>query len=377
MLKSKLKVVTVVGTRPEIIRLSRVMSLLDEHVNHIIAHTGQNYDYELNEIFYKDLELRKPDIFMNVEVTSLEATVGDIIRKSGELLRVEKPDALLVLGDTNSCLSAYMAKRLHIPIFHMEAGNRCFDFNVPEEINRRVIDHLADFNLVYTEHARRHLISEGLPHRRIYLTGSPMYEVLNFYREKINSSTILETLKLKRHNYFAASIHREENVDNPRNLLKVMGVLNSIASAFNLPVIVSTHPRTRKRLEYISDIKVDPQIQFLKPFAFTDYVNLQMNALCTISDSGTISEESAILNFPALSLRNSMERPEAQDAGTVILTGFDPDVIMSSIRIAVAERARLIAKLLPVEYIIPDTSWRTVKLIMGLQNLSNKWHGIQ
>jgi len=204
-----------------------------------------------------------------------------------------------------------------------------------------------------------------------------MYEVLNFYREKINSSTILETLKLKRHNYFAASIHREENVDNPRNLLKVMGVLNSIASAFNLPVIVSTHPRTRKRLEYISDIKVDPQIQFLKPFAFTDYVNLQMNALCTISDSGTISEESAILNFPALSLRNSMERPEAQDAGTVILTGFDPDVIMSSIRIAVAERARLIAKLLPVEYIIPDTSWRTVKLIMGLQNLSNKWHGIQ
>lgn len=377
MLKSKLKVLTVVGTRPEIIRLSRVMSLLDEHVNHIIAHTGQNYDYELNEIFFKDLELRKPDIFLNVDVTSLEATVGDIIRKSGELLRVEKPDALLVLGDTNSCLSAYMAKRLHIPIFHMEAGNRCFDFNVPEEINRRLIDHLADFNLVYTEHARRHLISEGLPHRRIYLTGSPMYEVLNFYREKINSSAIIETLKLKRHNYFAVSIHREENVDNPGNLLKVLGVLNSIASAYNLPVIVSTHPRTRKRLENINNVKVDPQIQFLKPFAFTDYVNLQLNALCTISDSGTISEESAILNFPAISLRNSMERPEAQDAGTVILTGFDPDVIMSSIRIAVAEQARLIAKVLPFEYIIPDTSWRTVKVIMGLQSLSNKWHGIQ
>ncbi|HPB14222.1 MAG TPA: UDP-N-acetylglucosamine 2-epimerase, partial [Bacteroidales bacterium] len=204
---SKLKVLTVVGTRPEIIRLSRVMSLLDEHVNHIIAHTGQNYDYELNEIFYKDLDLRKPDFFLNVDVSSLEASVGDIIRKSGELLRREKPDALLVLGDTNSCLSAYMAKRLHIPIFHMEAGNRCFDFNVPEEINRRIIDHIADFNLVYTEHARRHLISEGLPHRRIYLTGSPMYEVLNYYRQKIDASDILETLKLTKGQYFVVSVH--------------------------------------------------------------------------------------------------------------------------------------------------------------------------
>ena len=222
MNRTKLKVLTVVGTRPEIIRLSRVMSLLDEHVNHIIAHTGQNYDYELNEIFYKDLDLRKPDFFLNVDVSSLEASVGDIIRKSGELLRAEKPDALLVLGDTNSCLSAYMAKRLHIPIFHMEAGNRCFDFNVPEEINRRIIDHIADFNLVYTEHARRHLISEGLPHRRIYLTGSPMFEVLNYYKNKIEASTIADTLKLEKGKYFVVSMHREENVDNPENLRRIL-----------------------------------------------------------------------------------------------------------------------------------------------------------
>ncbi len=303
---------TVVGTRPEIIRLSRVMSLLDEHVNHIIAHTGQNYDYELNEIFYKDLELRKPDFFLNVDVTSLEASVGDIIRKSGELLRAEKPDALLVLGDTNSCLSAYMAKRLHIPIFHMEAGNRCFDFNVPEEINRRVIDHIADFNLVYTEHARRHLIAEGLPHRRIYLTGSPMFEVLNYYKSKIDASTIADTLKLQKKKYFVVSTHREENVDNPENLRRILVILNSLAGDYQLPVIVSTHPRTRKRLEAMDDLMIDPLIQFLKPFGFTDYVNLQMNALCTISDSGTISEESAMLDFAAISLRNSMERPEAR-----------------------------------------------------------------
>jgi len=304
----KLKVLTVVGTRPEIIRLSRVMSLLDEHVNHIIAHTGQNYDYELNEIFYNDLNLRKPDFFLDIDVSSLEASVGDIIKKSGELLRKERPDALLVLGDTNSCLSAYMAKRLHIPIFHMEAGNRCFDFNVPEEINRRIIDHIADFNLVYTEHARRHLISEGLPHRRIYMTGSPMNEVLSYYKEKINTSKILDNLELTGKRYFIVSVHREENVDNRENLERVLFIINRIASDYKLPVIISTHPRTRKRLEAIDGIKMDQQIQFLKPFGFSDYIHLQMNSICTVSDSGTISEESAILGFPAVSLRNSMER---------------------------------------------------------------------
>jgi len=376
MNRNNLKVLTVVGTRPEIIRLSRVMSLLDEHVNHIIAHTGQNYDYELNEIFFQDLKLRKPDFFLNVDVSSLEASVGDIIRKSGELLRAEKPDALLVLGDTNSCLSAYMAKRLHIPIFHMEAGNRCFDFNVPEEINRRVIDHIADFNLVYTEHARRHLISEGLPHRRIYLTGSPMFEVLNYYKDKIEASTITETLKLEKKKYFVVSTHREENVDNPENLHKILVILNSLAADYQLPVIVTTHPRTRKRLEALDALKMDPRIKFLKPFGFTDYVNLQMNALCTVSDSGTISEESAILNFSAISLRNSMERPEAQDVGTIILTGFDQNIVMDSVKIVVQENEAKPRKQLPFEYSVPDTSWRVLKLIQGLSSLSNKWHGV-
>ncbi len=402
MTEAKLKVLTVVGTRPEIIRLSRVMSLLDQHVNHIIAHTGQNYDYELNEIFFRDLELRKPDYFLNVDVSSLEASVGDIIRKSGELLRKEKPDALLVLGDTNSCLSAYMAKRLHIPIFHMEAGNRCFDFNVPEEINRRLIDHISDFNLVYTEHARRHLISEGLPHRRIYLTGSPMYEVLSHYRPKIDSSIILHDLglvtvgsrqlavgkeenhksKITNHKsqikgaYFLVSTHREENVDNPDNLKSILTILNLLAIKYKVPVIVSTHPRTRKRLQGMKDITPDPLIQFLKPFGFTDYVHLQMNALCTISDSGTISEESAILNFPAISLRNSMERPEAQDAGTIILTGFDPDNVLASVELAIKEHNSGTKKQVPADYQVPDTSWRVLKLIQGLAGLSNKWHGV-
>ncbi len=376
MNSGKLKVLTVVGTRPEIIRLSRVMSLLDEHVNHIIAHTGQNYDYELNEIFYNDLELRKPDFYLNVDVSSLEASVGDIIRKTGELLRREMPDALLVLGDTNSCLSAYMAKRLHIPIFHMEAGNRCFDFNVPEEINRRIIDHIADFNLVYTEHARRHLISEGLPHRRVYLTGSPLNEVLAYYRPKIEASAIANSLNLEKGRYFVVSAHREENVDNPENLQKILAILNQLAEEYKVPVIVSTHPRTRKRLEAAGDHHTNPLIQFLRPFGFTDYVNLQMNALCTVSDSGTISEESAILNFPAISIRNSMERPEAQDAGTIILTGFTPETVLLSIKTVIAEHRSQRTRRIPADYQVLDTSWRVLKLLLGLSGLSNKWHGV-
>jgi len=378
MIKSSLKVLTVVGTRPEIIRLSRVMALLDQHFNHIIAHTGQNYDYELNEIFFKDLELRKPDFFLNVDTSSLEAAVGDIIRKSGELLRKESPDALLVLGDTNSCLSAYMAKRLHIPVFHMEAGNRCFDFNVPEELNRRVIDHMSDYNLVYTEHARRHLIAEGLPQRRIYLTGSPMKEVLDYYIPKINGSVILDTLHLKQKEYFVISTHREENVDNPEHLQKILAILDLLVKEYDVPVIVSTHPRTRKRLEQLPGMKMDPKIQFLKPFGFTDYVHLQMNALCTLSDSGTISEESSILNFPAISFRQSMERPEAQDAGTIILTGFDTQVVMDSIRLVMKEFEQTGGyRKIADDYTIDNTSWRVVKLIAGNAKLSNLWNGIQ
>lgn len=371
-----MKVMTIVGTRPEIIRLSRVIVLLEEHVEHVLVHTGQNYDYELSEIFFNDLGLRKPDFFLEVNTSSLGATVGDIILKSEQVMLKVKPDAVLVLGDTNSCLSAYIAKRLHIPIFHMEAGNRSFDFNVPEEINRRVIDHLADFNLVYTEHARRHLISEGLPHRRIYLTGSPMKEVIDFYKPNIEQSKILNILGIERNRYFVVSVHREENVDNPKNLDRILGVLNKIYEEYHFPIIVSTHPRTRKRLEAIKQNTNSDHIQFLKPFGFSDYVNLQMNATCTISDSGTISEESAILSFPAISLRQSMERPEAQDAGTIILTGFEPEIILQSIQLVMEEHKRGCYKQIPVDYLVQNTSWRVLKLIMGNTKLSNKWYGI-
>jgi UDP-N-acetylglucosamine 2-epimerase (non-hydrolysing) len=376
MQKSKLKVMTIVGTRPEIIRLSRTMALLDQYLTQIIVHTGQNYDYELNEIFWNELELRKPDYFLKVDTTSLGATVGDIIRKSEEVLKQERPDALLVLGDTNSCLSAYMAKRMHIPVFHMEAGNRSFDFNVPEEVNRRIIDHIADFNLVYTEHARRHLLSEGLPHRRIYLTGSPMKEVLDYYMPKIKASQALKHQSLIPNSYFLVSVHREENVDNPENLKKIISILNALAQEYNLPIIVSTHPRTRKRLEALELTSLDQRIQWLKPFGFLDYVNLEMNALCTISDSGTISEESSILSFPAISLRQSMERPEAQDTGSIILTGFNPEVVLDSIQLSIKEQQNKIQRNIPTDYAITNTSWRVLKLIMGNTGLSNLWIGI-
>ena len=399
-MKSNLKIVTVVGTRPEIIRLSRTMSLLDEHLTQVIVHTGQNYDYELNEIFWKELELRKPDYFLNIDTSSLGASVGDILRKTEEVLTKEKPDGLLVLGDTNSCLSAYIAKRMHIPIFHMEAGNRCFDFNVPEEVNRRIIDHIADFNLVYTEHARRHLLTEGLPHRRIYLTGSPMKEVLDYYKPKIDKSNILSQLSLAGSDphlkpnasspYFLVSVHREENVDNPENLTKIVTILNSLAEKYNFPVIVSTHPRTRKRLEslhtaHLSDDEIPLQpdntphalIQFLKPFGFLDYVHLEQNAICTLSDSGTISEESAMLSFPAISLRQSMERPEAQDAGTIILTGFDPEIVLSAVETVIEEHKLRVYNNNVVDYSITDTSWRVLKLILGNTKLSNLWNGIK
>ena len=373
---SKLKIMTFIGTRPEIIRLSRTMALLDEHLNQVIVHTGQNYDYELNEVFFKDLDLRKPDYFLGIETSSLETSVGDIIRKSGEVLKKENPDAVLVLGDTNSCLAAYMAKRLHIPVFHMEAGNRSFDFNVPEEINRRIIDHIADFNLVYTEHARRHLLSEGLPHSRIYLTGSPMREVLDFYMPKIYKSSILSTLGIEKKEYFLVSTHREENVDNPVNLKKILIVLDKLVDKYNLPVIVSTHPRTRKRIEQMGEENLNKKILFLKPFGFLDYVYLQSQSLCTLSDSGTISEESSILGFPAISLRQSMERPEAQDTGSIILTGFDTNIILDSISLAIKERDEREIFSIPDDYQIKDTSWRVIKLILGNSKLSNIWNGI-
>lgn len=373
---TKNKVLTIVGTRPEIIRLSKIIKLLDKYTDHVLVHTGQNYDYELNEIFFSDLGIRKPNYFMGIETSTLGAAIGDIFRKSEEILKKENPDALLVLGDTNSCLSAYMAKRLHIPIFHMEAGNRSFDFNVPEEINRRVIDHIADFNLAYTEHARRHLISEGLPHRRIYVTGSPMKEVINENLDKIMSSEILSNLNISKKKYFVVSTHREENVDNPTRLKQILKILEILAKKYSLPIIVSTHPRTKKKLEELNNINSNQLIHFLKPFGFTDYINLQMNALCTISDSGTISEESSILNFPAISLRQSMERPEAQDAGTIILTGFNEEVVINSIKLVIDEFKQGGYKTIPSDYQIENTSWKVLKLITGNAGLSNNWWGI-
>jgi len=376
MNKSNLKVATIIGTRPEIIRLSSTIKLLDKYLQQIVIHTGQNYDYELNEVFFEDLGLRKPDFFLNVNTSTLGHVLGETLIKSEEVLRRENPDAVLILGDTNSSIAGIIAKRLRIPIFHMEAGNRSFDMNVPEEINRKIIDHVADFNLVYTEHARRHLLSEGLPHRRIYLTGSPMKEVLLDNMEKIESSYILDKLKLKEKNYFIISAHREENVDNPKHLSQILEVLNTLASEYDMPVIVSTHPRTRNRLESLKSVMIDDRIQFLKPFGFFDYINLQMNALCTVSDSGTISEESSILSFPAISLRQSMERPEAQDAGTIILTGFDVDVVLGSIRTVIDEHKLGGYERIAEDYTITNTSWRVLKLIMGNARLSNKWWGI-
>lgn len=372
----KLKVATVIGTRPEIIRLSSIIKRIDQYLDQIIIHTGQNYDYELNEVFFEDLGLRKPDYFLGVDTSSLGHVLGETLIKSEEVFIKEKPDAVLILGDTNSSIAGIIAKRLRIPIFHIEAGNRSFDMNVPEEINRRIIDHIADFNLVYTEHARRHLLSEGLEHRRIYLTGSPMFEVLNDNMDKIKSSSILKDIGLNKKGYFIISTHREENVDNPVHLKKIVAILNALAEKYDVPVIVSTHPRTKKRLELLGGIEIDQRIKFLKPFGFFDYVNLQMNALCAISDSGTISEESAILSFPAISLRQSMERPEAQDAGTIILAGFDLDIILNSVNAVVEEQKQGKYQQIPNEYKINNTSWRVLKLIMGNTKLSNRWWGI-
>ena len=373
---NKLKVMTILGTRPEIIRLSCVMALLDKYVDHEIVHTGQNYDYELNEIFFNELNVRKPDYFLGVDHSSLGAVMGNILISIEKVLEKKKPDAVLILGDTNSSIAGIMAKRMKIPIYHMEAGNRCFDLNVPEEINRKIIDHISDFNLVYTEHARRHLLSEGLPHRRIYLTGSPMKEVLLTNMDKIQSARILEQLGLEQKGYFIVSIHREENVDNKENFGLLLRSLNLICEEYDLPVIVSTHPRTRKRLKALSGVKLHANIQFLKPFGFFDYNHLQMYAFCAISDSGTISGESSMLSFPAITVRNAMERPEALDTGNIILTGLNPDTILQAIKVLTEEKGSLGKYPIPEEYEIENVSQRVVKLIVGTAKLSHVWDGI-
>ena len=372
----KLKILTVLGTRPEIIRLASVMKLLDEHTEHQIVHTGQNYDFELNQVFFDELGVKKPDHFLEVDTSSLGKVLGEILIKTEAVFLKEKPDAVLVLGDTNSAIATLMAKRMKIPTYHMEAGNRSFDANVPEEINRKMVDHLADFNLVYTEHARRHLLSEGLSHRFIYLTGSPMAEVLDSHKDSIESSAILDDLSLEKNKYFIVSVHREENVDHPQNLKKVISCLDALYKEFNLPVIVSTHPRTKNRLEKlgIDDLKGD--IRFLKPFGFFDYNNLQKNSFCAISDSGTISEESAMLDFPAVTLRNSIERPEALDKGSIALTGLNEDVLISAVRLVTTEKEYYSHREVPEEYKVMNTSLRVLKLILGTAKLTSKWRNM-
>ncbi|MEH6756960.1 MAG: UDP-N-acetylglucosamine 2-epimerase (non-hydrolyzing) [Parasphingorhabdus sp.] len=377
----KLKVMTVLGTRPEIIRLSRVMARLDKHVDHKIVHTGQNWDYELNEVFFSDLGVRKPDYFLGVDTSSLGAVLGGILVETEKVLKAERPDALLVLGDTNSAISAIMARRMKIPIYHMEAGNRSFDRNVPEETNRRLVDHISDFNLVYTEHARRHLLSEGIQHRRIYLTGSPMREVLEHYRTQINSSDVLERLNLERGKYFIVSMHREENVDSKQRLISLVETLNQLAEDYNVPVIISTHPRTRNRLEAIEGLVFDDRVRDLKPFGFHDYNHLQMHSLCAISDSGTIAEESSILDFPAISPRDAIERPEALDTGNIVNTGLNRNTMLEAIKMVVAVDAdrKTSGERCPIpdDYQISNTSERVIKLIMGTARLSNDWDGIR
>lgn len=377
----RLKVMTILGTRPEIIRLSRVMARLDDFTDHAIVHTGQNWDYTLNEVFFEDLGVRKPDHFLGTGGGTLGETLGKILIESEKVLLQDRPDAVVVLGDTNSAISAIMARRMKIPVYHMEAGNRSFDRNVPEETNRKIVDHIADFNLVYTEHARRHLLSEGCHHRRIYLTGSPMREVLEYYRDQIEASDILSRLDLNDRGYFIVSLHREENVDSAERLLSLVDALNQIATSYDMPIIVSTHPRTRKRLDALEGIPLHTNVQWMKPFGFHDYNKLQTRAFCAISDSGTIAEESSILGFPAISPRDAIERPEALDSGCIMMTGLDSDTIMNGVNAVTnmfeRRRKQAIQQPVPADYCITNTSERVVSLVLGSAKLSNTWDGIR
>lgn len=368
------KVMTVVGTRPEIIRLACVIQRLDDSVDHVLVHTGQNYDYTLNEVFFSDLGLRAPDYYLGVDTSSLGAVLGGVLIGTERVLREVKPDALLVLGDTNSCIAAVMAKRMRIPVYHMEAGNRCFDENVPEETNRRLVDHVADFNLVYTEHARRNLLGEGLHPRRILKTGSPMREVLMKYLPQIEASDVLDRLDLSPRGYFLVSAHREENVDSPERLSALLDCLEAVQTTFDLPVIVSTHPRTRKRLDALG--RSVAGVSFHEPLGFHDYNKLQMNAACCLSDSGTISEESTILNFPAITLRDSIERPEALDTGGIVMTGLDPVNVVEAVRLAIAQFAEG-AKEIPDDYLIDNCSQRAVNFIVSTAKRHAQWSGLR
>ncbi|MEZ9859223.1 non-hydrolyzing UDP-N-acetylglucosamine 2-epimerase [Vibrio splendidus] len=359
----KLKVMSVVGTRPEIIRLSRVLAKLDEHCDHVLVHTGQNYDFELNEVFFNDLGVRKPDYFLNAAGKNAAETIGQVIIKVDQALEEILPDAMLVLGDTNSCLSAIPAKRRKVPIFHMEAGNRCFDQRVPEETNRRIVDHTADINLTYSSIARDYLLTEGLPADRVIKTGSPMFEVLNHYMPQIDGSDVLSRLELEQGQFFVVSAHREENVDSPKQLAKLAETLNTVAEHYDMPVIVSTHPRTRNRIE-AQGIKFHQNIQLLKPLGFHDYNHLQKNAKVVLSDSGTINEESSIMNFPALNLREAHERPEGMEEASVMMVGLGVNRVMQALQVLDTQPSGNERLLRPVyDYSMPNVSDKMVRII--------------
>lgn len=371
-----MKIVTVVGTRPEIIRLAAVMRRLDstEGVEHVLVHTGQNYDYSLNEVFFKELGLRKPDHVLEVATDSLGVTIGEIISRTEAVLDQEQPDAFLVLGDTNSALSTVIAKRKRIPTYHMEAGNRCFDLNVPEETNRKLVDHTADYNLAYTEHARRNLLAEGLHPRKTIVTGSPMNEVLALYKEGIESSNVLVDLDLGEGQYFLVSAHREETVDNQDRLIQLLESLNVVAENWGHPVLVSTHPRTRKRIEVLDGQTVNELVRFHEPFGLMDYCKLQLNAACVLSDSGTIAEESTLLGFPAVTLRGSIERPEALDTGSITMVDVAPESVIAGIVFAMSRVGR---PQLPADYAITNTSERVVNYILSTVPQHKQWHGLR
>jgi UDP-N-acetylglucosamine 2-epimerase (non-hydrolysing) len=376
----KLTVITVVGTRPEIIRLSRLIPLLDKNFNHIFVNTGQNKDPMLSKIFFEELEIRPPDLYLDVDTSTLGAALGDTLVKIEKVFLEHKPDAVLILGDTNSAISSVLAKRMHIPVYHMEAGNRSFDENVPEETNRRLVDHVSDFNLPYTEHARRNLLAEGLPPRRIMVSGSPMREVLDFYMSKIHASKILETLELEPQKYFLVSAHRQENVDSPERLKNLLETLKQVQETWGLPIMVSTHPRTRKQLESIPGYKETKGVVFHEPFGFMDYNKLQLNAKCVLSDSGTISEESIILGFPAVTIRDSMERPEALEFGGIVMTGLKAANVIAGIGSVTEDGSpakELSAQHLPPGYEVTDCSKRVVRFMLSTISRHHEWAGIR